>query len=276
MKLKSFSSWLILLAFAESSQANEPVLNPAARSLALANVNVMLSGQGSVMGNPASLATLTGFSCGVHYLYDFTPELGVGAFFANLPARTCVFGLNYKTFGNNFYRENEAAILIGKNLGTRIRAGIGLHYLMIRQPLDYGKQSALLPSLGIQVIPVKQLTAGMRVFNPARQRYSRATDAGIPAVIQAGLGYTFGEEVLICFETEKRFPGRISYRGGIEIVLQEMLILRFGLSAREYPDYSFGLGFRKDRLNIDIAITHHPVLGISPAITLSFAPYPGK
>ena len=70
---------------------------------------------------------------------------------------------------------------MAKPLGKKIRAGIGMHYLMIHQPDGYGNLYAVVPSLGIQFLPVTGLTVGFHVFNPAGQQYIPAGYIEIPA-----------------------------------------------------------------------------------------------
>jgi hypothetical protein len=197
------------------------------------------------------------------------PELGQGAFSIGLPAITGAFSLDYTSLGNSCYRENQVCLSFGKNLGNLLRAGIGLHCLMVRQPAGFENLSALSPSLGLQVMPVNGLTIGFRVFNPAAQNYRPAGHLHLPVIIQAGLGYKLGEEVMVCFEAEKEDHEKIRYCGGIEINCKNSLIARFGISSGVYPCYSFGLGFQLRSLRIDLAAIRHPVLGFSPVITLT-------
>ncbi len=252
-----------------SSAAIDPA-SSGARSLGMAGAGVMLTGQGSGTGNPAGLAALSDLTLGLQYAnYFLVPELGQGAFSVGLPAITGAFSLDYKSRGSTFYRENQACLSFGKALGNKLRAGIGLHYLMIRQPAGFENLSALIPSLGLQAMPINGLTIGIRVFNPAAQNYRPAGHLHLPVIIGAGLGYKLGDEVLVCFEAEKEDHEKIKYCGGIEISWQKSLVARFGVSSGVFPCYSFGLGFQLRFLKIDLAATRHPVLGFSPVIAIT-------
>lgn len=230
----------------------------------------MLTGQGPGAGNPAGLAVLSDLTLGLQYVnYFMVPELGQGAFSVCLPAMTGAFGLDYVSLGNSYFRENQVCLSFGKTLGGKLRAGISLHYMMVRQPAGFENLSAISPSLGLQVMPVDRLTLGFRVFNPAAQKYRPLGYLKLPVIILAGLGYKLGEEVLVCFEAEKKDHEKIKYCGGIEINWQNSLVARFGISSGAFPCYSFGLGFQCRSLRIDLAATRHPVLGFSPVITLA-------
>ncbi|MBN1791682.1 MAG: hypothetical protein JW830_14375 [Bacteroidales bacterium] len=252
-----------------SSAAIDPV-SAGARSLGMSGAGVMLTGQGPGVGNPAGLAVLSDLTLGLQYAnYFMVPELGQGAFSVGLPAMTGAFSLDYTSLGNSVYRENQVCVSFGKSLGGKLRAGISMHYLVVRQPTGFENLSVISPSLGLQVMPADELTIGFRVFNPAAQNYRPEGYLKLPVIIQAGLGYKLGEEVLVCFEAEKKENEKIKYCGGIEISWKNSLIARFGVSSGVFPGYSFGLGFQCRSLRIDLAATRHPVLGFSPVITLA-------
>jgi hypothetical protein len=268
--------WLIALLNAWSSAAIDPV-SPGARSQGMADARVMLTGQGAGMGNPAGLAALTGYSFSMHYAnYFLVPELGSEAFSIGMPSMTGTLGIDYAGTGNSFYHESQLCLSYGRTFGQKFRAGIGLHYLMVRQPDGFGNLSVVTPSLGFQALPLTGLTIGFQLFNPAGQNYGPEGYLQLPVIIQTGLGYKLGNEVLVCFEVEKKSDERIKYCGGIEIDLQKSLVARFGISSGVFPGYSFGLGFHLRSLMIDLAASHHPVLGFSPAVTISFAKETGK
>lgn len=268
---------LIILQCTECTFANDRLLYGSARSQALAGSMVMLSGENAFMGNHAGLAAMPGLSLGVHYENCFmVPELGWGAFYCGLPVKTGVFGFAYSTLGNLTYREGQACLSFGKTFGAMIRAGIGMHYLWIRQPADLGNLSAIIPALGIQVIPAPGMTIGFQVFNPAAQQFVPEGYVKIPVILQAGLGFHLGDEVLLCFEARKQSPDPITYHGGIEINIRKQITGRFGISSGKFPGYAFGFGFNFRPLTVDIAATHHPVLGFSPSVTITYAMTPGK
>ena len=64
-----------------------------------------------------------------------------------------------------------------------------------------------------------------------------------------------------------RFP--VSYRGGIEVNIIQELKGRVGITT-EPITYSFGLGYAKDFWEINFAIQHHQLLGLSPGLDLIF------
>jgi hypothetical protein len=265
---------VLLLAgilFMPGSMAQLPSFKGDVRSQGMANARVMLDNHWSGMNNPAGLAGISTTSFGIYYTNCFqVPELGMGAFSCGIPTKTGNFGISYITFGYSLFRQGQASLAYGKAFGKKFRAGIGLHYLMVLQPADYGNLYALIPSLGIQLLPLNGITMGIQVFNPARQQYIPSGYQDVPSGFGAGTGYKLGNEVLFCAEVEKIIKEKAKYYGGFEIILQKMVLMRFGISSGEFPEFSFGIGFQSRLLNIDLAVSRHPVLGFSPAIGLSY------
>jgi hypothetical protein len=254
------------------SKAQQLLFQGDARSQGMANARVMLANQWSGLNNSSGLAGVKATSFGLYYANYFqVPELGVGAFSFVIPTSTGTYAVSYAAYGYSLFRQSHAVLSYGKAFGNIFRAGIGLHYLMIRQSYDYGTLYAFVPSLGIQLLPLTGLTVGVDVFNPAVQHYIPSGYQDIPAVIRAGIGYNLGNEVLICAEVEKASKEKAKCYGGVEITLQKMVLMRLGFSSGEFPGFSFGIGFQSRHLKIDVASARHPVLGFSSALGIAYA-----
>jgi hypothetical protein len=248
------------------------LLSGNARTTGMAGAHVMLSDEWSGYSNPAGLSTCHairfGLTCENYYM---VPELIKGSFSVAVPVKNGGFGFNYSTFGNSYYGESEASLSYGRSLGGKLRAGIGFNYLMINQPEGYGNLFAFIPSAGLQVIPVKSLVVGLFVFNPARQQFNPKGNITIPLIIRAGIGCKLGDEILFCLEAEKKPEEILRLYGGMEIVFEKIITLRFGASSGKCPVYSFGMGFRFRKMVTDLAVSRHPVLGFSPGLTIGYS-----
>jgi hypothetical protein len=271
VKISHFLVSLVVLLCSTRCPASDPLLSCGSRSQGLAGSRVMLADSWSGLGNPAGMAALDRLSFSLYYEnYYLLPETGLGAFAISKPTKTGTFGMNCITFGYTLYRESRVGLSYGKTLGRRIRAGVGLHYLKVRQATDYGNLSALVPSLGIQILPLQNLILGLQVFNPAGQHYVPSGFLDLPVSVQVGFGCQLGKEFFINAEAEKRSREPLTCRGGIEINVHQQLIFRFGIASGVFPGYSFGLGLLFQSVTIDIAVMHHPVLGFNPSVTFSF------
>jgi len=191
--------------------------------------------------------------------------------FCAVPTKTVNIGFGFTTIGYSVLRENFAALSVARHIGQKIRTGISLSYLMVDQPRGYNNLYAFIPSLGIQWDIVSDLTVGASLFNPAGQEYLPSGYRNIPLIWNAGLGYRLGKEVLFCLELNQQTHQPGTFRTGFELDLQSYLKFRLGISAGKITQFSFGLSITCKRYNLDLAVFHHPVLGLSPAIGLSYA-----
>ncbi len=244
-----------------------------ARSLGLGGSGVMLPDQTFGMSNPASLSTLERICFSLHAENPFfIPELATGALSLCIPSKTGTFAITHCTGGYEAYRESNTSFVFGKALGKRFSAGIELNYCHIRQYGEYGSFRTIVPALGIHFQPVTSLVLGLYLDNPAGQPYYPKGYRKVPTVFRAGLGYHPGEDILLCAEYVRETGREPVYCGGVECACGRLLLFRLGVSSAECRQYSFGLGLRLDHLKTDLAVSHHPILGYSPAITLIFNP----
>jgi hypothetical protein len=186
-----------------------------------------------------------------------------------LPVRAGTFALSFSRYGYEAYHESQAGLSFGKSLGKRFKAGVSLDYKKIKQYADYGNLFAIIPSCGIQVLPFKCLTLGLQVTNPAGQGYYPHGFMKSPALVKAGLAYQPDPDILFCFDVNSESGCKPVYCGGIEYNFERQFIFRLGLSSSRCMQYSLGIGYSGKHMKTDFAVMHHPVLGFSPAITLT-------
>jgi hypothetical protein len=264
--------WSIMLLMVFCPGSNTSVaFNPIdARSQGLASAGIMLADYATGMSNEAALALLKKACFSLHAEDPFLlPELTAGAFSLCVPLRTGTFCFSFSEFGYEAFREGQSGLSFGKAFGEKVRAGIGMNYCFIRQYADYGNLQAFIPAVGLQVNPAQGLTLGFRVSNPACQSFYPHGYMKIPTVVKAGLGYSPGHDILFCIEYTKATNCKPMYCGGMECYCTNRLTFRFGLSSLPSQQYAIGIGIRGDRVRTDLAFSHHPVLGYSPAISIT-------
>lgn len=257
---------LILLFSIPSSGAFKP---SDARSISLALSGAALTNDATGWSNPAALAFLER-PC-LHLQAEnpwCVSELASQAISFCSPVRAGAFALSLGRYGYAGYNESQAGLSFGKSLGKKVKAGINLEFGSIRQYGDYGNLYAIIPSAGIQVLPAKGLAIGLHVSNPAGQGYYPG-GLKYPASIKVGLAYQPDPEILFCFDLNKESGSRPVYCGGIEYILEKQFAFRVGLSSSRCMHYFLGIGYMGKHVKTDFAVSHHPVLGFSPAITLT-------
>jgi len=230
------------------------------------------SAQWSCLTNPAGLASVGSVAFGFFYSnYYNLKELGTGGFAVCIPTKSGNFGIGFISSGFSVLTENRASITYGRRLGEKIRAGIGLHWLVFNQPSDYRDLYAWIPSLGIQWLPNDRLIFSLSITNPSKQEYRPSGYRTIPAIIATGIGFKPADEFLLFIEAENIHDEKPKYTLGIEVSAGKSIFMRFGINRQHYSCYSIGAGYVHGKLSIDATVCHHPVLGFSPAVGLGFA-----
>jgi hypothetical protein len=223
------------------------------------------------MNNPSGMAGLTGTSMGMSYENYFQlPEMGMASFSFGIPTKSGVFGLGYNSFGFSGLRQNQASLAYGRAFDKRLRAGIGLHWLTVAQPAGYTDLFAIVPSIGIQVMPHENVRVGFTVFNPAQQDFRPSGYKKIPSAFLAGIGYRLGREVWVCLEAEKGYGETARYTAGIEVNPHETIRFRFGVVPVRGSTFSFGLGYKFKKMSVDASVLHCPVPGYRTALGITY------
>jgi len=242
-----------------------------ARSRSLASADAALAREASGWSNPAALSFLEKPCISLQAENPWCiPELAAGAVSLCVPTRSGTFALSFSRYGYQAFHETQAGLSFGKSLCKKVKAGINLEYRRIKQYAEYGSPYAIIPSAGIQVLPVPDLVLGLKVSNPAGQGYYPQGYMKLPAVIKAGIAYQPEPDILFCFELNSETGCKPVYSGGVEYNYEKKFILRLGLSSAPCMHYSLGIGYLGKHLKTDLAVSHHPVLGFSPVIALSF------
>jgi hypothetical protein len=243
-----------------------------ARSQALGYAGTMLTNDATGFSNQAALALLEKPCFTVHAENPyFLPELAAGGFSVCVPLPGGTFALTYRGYGYEGYRESRTALAFGKKFGNRFRAGIEINYSRIRQYGDYGNLQAFTPAMGIQVLIKKVVTLGLQIENPAHQEFNPHGTRDIPVLVRAGVGYTPEPGILFCFEYRRETDCKPVYCGGIEYEYKKRLTFRVGVSSAARLQYAAGIGIRLPHCKTSVAVNHHPVLGYSSALTLTYS-----
>jgi hypothetical protein len=265
-------SWLGLWLYAWAGMAQSAIPPADGGSLGISGSGCLVPNTWSLLYNPAGLAGVEQTTFGIFYQnYYRIDALGAGAIDCIIPSSWGSFGLSLFSSGYPGLHEDRFNFSYGRKLGTRLRAGIGIHGYRLNQPAGYTDLFAVVPSIGAEIIPVKNLTAGISVFNPAGQSYRPPGYSKLKRTWIASAGYHFGEEVFMMLEIQKTSGEKPNYYGIAEFKFEKSIFLRFAMSHSYVTCYSLGFGCMLKRYTFVIEATRHPVLGYSPAINLMLA-----
>ncbi len=245
---------------------NEPA---GARSSGLGNHYTTLSDVFSANNNQAGLGFIKDYSFGISARNRFIlSELNRFYAVAALPTKTGTFGLNLSYFGQPSFNEKKIGIGFGKAFGEKFSAGLQFDYLNIAIE-EYGQRHLFTFEVGMQYKILEELSVGAHLFNPLRLDITEESDEKLPTVMRFGLSYTPSKKIALLAEVDKDLDFQPVYKVGIEYKVIDKLTLRTGFNANPFSA-AFGVGLFVKDLVIDVSSTFHPVLGVSPALSLLY------
>lgn len=258
----------LLLFFLGIPVAGFGQLNMGARGLALGQATTALPDYSwSLFSNPALLnsdAVEAGFYGLRNYGFvEITDMSAMGSY----PTKYGVTALGFHRYGDNLF--NETRIRLGyKNDWQNLHFGAVINYNHISFGGDYSAISAVGLDLGIAAHVTEELWIGARATHVNQPSYGDGED--LPRELAVGFSYSLADAALFTMDVVKdvRFP--VSYRGGLEVKVIKEVIGRVGVTT-EPVTYSFGLGYGKDKWEVNLAVQNHVDLGLSPGFDLLFS-----
>ncbi|MBQ8704603.1 MAG: hypothetical protein IJ524_09560 [Bacteroidales bacterium] len=165
----------------------------------------------------------------------------------------------YSHHGNAEWHEQQVLLLYGLQASPRLHAAVAARWL--HRGVDdahYESRQWLAPSLLLQAaLPGVTLTlvGGTRPWDAARPWRWHVQAAYRPSGQWTAVAEWEGEE-------------RSRLRAGVEYVYADSWMLRAGMATRPAV-MSFGLGFCRGALRVDLAAEVHSLLGITPQTSLA-------
>ncbi len=240
------------------------------RGAGMANASVCLSDFWAVHNNQAALADFKSIAVGAGFENRFlVKELSQKTAAFVFPAKTGVFGVTTSYFGYSLYNETKIGLSYSKRLGNWLSAGVQLDYLSVHLGENYGKKGTFTFEAGILAFLSKDITFGFHVFNPVMAKLSDYDNERIPAIVRAGLSYSFSGKVIATMEIEKNSIEKQQFKAGLEYRVIRTAYLRAGMSTNPTLG-SFGFGLDLKNITIDVASSVHQVLGFSPQFSVIY------
>ena len=167
----------------------------------------------------------------------------------------------YSHFGDADYHEQQAALAVGMRVTRWLTLGVyGLYSNIGTSDPHYCPQHWLDGGLALQIDGNRNIDWGGYVV-----ANSRSWDESRPIGMRAGITYRPVSDLLTVVELS--MDDRTRLRCGMEYAYQHRYFARVGLSTNPLL-MTFGLGCRLGRYHIDLGTEVHPVLGLSPQISL--------
>ncbi|MFT3702381.1 MAG: hypothetical protein QM802_08430 [Agriterribacter sp.] len=268
--MKSANLLLILYCYLTVPGLSQSTLSPqASHYLSSGAYSKNFSDAFSSVANTAALASIKNFTAGVYGERRFMlAEIGLYSSVIALPTKSGNFALTTQYFGYKAYNETEISIGYGRKVAEKIDVGARFNYHSVRIPA-YGNASALNFDIGAIIHITEQLSSGISVHNPFNSKLGKNSDERLNAVYRAGLGYEFSANFFTAVEVIKEQGTNTSIHAGFQYKPIKQLFARAGIVTGN-TSYYFGAGYLYKDLRLDVTVSIHQQLGLSPGLLLLY------
>lgn len=193
---------------------------------------------------------------------------------SNYTAAICIvnrlgnFGMKTVYSGFSSYNESQIGLAYGRKLDEKLDIGVQFNYNGIRAA-GYGAVAALSFEFGCIAHLTEKIHTGFHVNNPVGGRFGHDKNEKIASVYTLGLGYDVSEIFFAGTEIVKEEKQPVQIILGVKYLFAERLHARAGISTSE-SEYWMGIGFKWQRLQIDITTSVHQQLGLTPSLQLVY------
>lgn len=271
---RCFKHILILVYYLFINRCNATgLLNPmGGRAAAMGWTSVCEQGLWALWNNPAGLADMHGWHCGLYYenrwMLKETAYKGGGLTKA-FDGIGC-FGLSVSQFGWSGLSENLLGLAYARSFGPYLAMGLRADCWWLHLGEGYPDRVEPTFMLGIQSQVTEKLRLGATLFNPMIVRWHTLNEDALPVVVRFGCAYRFTDGFMGQCEVGKNsLTHGVSLGGGFEYILFGRFQIRAG--AHYNPNLlTFGAGYHVKGLQVDVAAQMSQVLGYSVQIGLEY------
>ena len=229
----------------------------------------------AMQNNQAIMPFYEKMAVGVYYdnrfLLKETSTAAVGFVF---PAtkKNDYFGVSLNHYGGGNFGNLQAGFAYAKSFAKVFSFGLQFDYLYnYFGDAAYGHRSGFTFEVGMYGQITPEFSLGFHLYNPARLKMITYNDVKeyIPTLLRLGMAYNFKKKCVVGFDIEKNLDTKMQYLAGVEYIFSDYFILRGGV---RLPDFSFslGMGTQVKNMVIDLAVSYHSILGMSPQITVLY------
>lgn len=262
--------YIFVFAFPINLFAQSEWIPAGGRSAAMGSTSVTYTDFWSIHNNQAGLAFFDKTASGIYFENRYLiKELGYQSGAFALQTKYGMLGATMGYSGDANYNTTKVGVVYARKFGNRVAAGVQLDYIGTSLSENYGDKSIITFEAGILVKLTEQLTFGAHTFNPIHANLVKNESEWIPATLNAGLGYTISDKIILTAEAFKNSNHPLEFRTGAEYKLNHMMYTRLGLSTNPFK-YTFGFGIELKQFSFDLASSVHPQLGYSPQVSLNY------
>jgi hypothetical protein len=218
--------------------------------------------------NAATITQINKFQVGVYSEQRFAEsKLQLSNVSIVQPFKYVHVGLAVNHFGYSVYNQQRICLSVAKKLSNTFSLGVQLNYVSTFIQ-DYGTAGNPTLGLGLYAKPLPKLALAFVVFNPTQETYGKNTQEKIPAYARLGCGYILSEKLRLNIEADQQLNQELIWRAGVYYKIHDVLHLAIG-AATKPTYYTFGTALVLKKVKVDIAMSLHEALGLTPHVGLS-------
>lgn len=222
----------------------------------------------SATNNAAAITPTTRFQAGAYSEQRFTEsKLQLSNVSIVQPFKHLHVGLSINHFGYSVYNQQRLTASVARKLSPTFSLGAQLNYVSTFIQ-DYGSTGNMVLGLGMYAKPIPKLTLAFVLFNPTQSAYGKTINEKIPAYARLGCAYTLSEKLRLNIEADQQLNNELIWRTGLYYRIHDILHLAIG-AATKPTYYTFGTALLLKKVKIDMAMSVHEVIGITPHFGLS-------
>lgn len=258
--------YLLLLTTTSISRSNTP---PASNAIALglANFNVTSINAFAVQNNSALLSKVpSSISITGSNLYGVVAYNQVGASYNYSQNGNGIGVLLNQQTGN--LNQQMVILAAGKQLAPNFSAGVSTNFYRFSSTNAYYRNRlAAAFSLGF-FYSFEDIHLGCNIQNPLSTRITDTPIEDIPSSANFGIGYTASDFLTLNAQLEQieNTPTRLNLSA---VLSYDEWLIRGGLNTNQ--QFGLGGGYKKEKLQVDIGMGIHAILGLSPALNITYA-----
>jgi len=269
--IRFYNLQLLLALFFTASQAFATIDRTiiGGRANGIAGAATTLRDEWSFFNNIGGLAGHRQASMGFYYENRFNSQIfnTISAMGVLPNKKNGTYGLGFQRTGNSLFATQMVQFGFSHQINS-VSLGVQADYVELVVP-DFTTKRTLAFNFGGVAELTPQIIFGATISNFNQARLANYQNENFPTWMRAGVSYKPIKQVLVNIETEKGIGYDPTVRVGVEYRPIEKLALRTGINRQPYQGYA-GVGFNHKQFSIDYAISHHPQLGISNYISLSY------
>jgi hypothetical protein len=252
--------FLLLYGITGVYASAQPGLEPAPYT----RISSYDTARGSIFVNPARLATAKTLSLGLYTEQRFLlPELSFCQIAAVIPVAPGSFNISGSWLGNPDYHFSQLGLGYGRSLGNRVQLGVRFNYAR-QHTAGYLKAGTLNATVGTLFRITGQLHMGIQ----AEQSFPKHLSGG-PSVYCLAFGFRPSAALLVMAELTRKESLPLSFHTAIRYRFDPRILASLGMDTASEAFY-IGGGLLLGRLEVEAISSFHPLLGLSPALLISF------